>query len=87
MEAESSTHIRRTIEDLPILASFPGFEQLACVRSNRVYVVDGNAYFSRPGPRLVDSLEILSHILHPSLHHFPDNVQPIHKVTSGELYI
>ncbi|MBN8603499.1 MAG: cobalamin-binding protein [Planctomycetes bacterium] len=69
--------IRRTIEDLPILASFPGFEQLACVRSNRVYVVDGNAYFSRPGPRLVDSLEILAHILHPSVHRSPENGQQV----------
>jgi len=30
-----------------------------------VYVVDGSAYFSRPGPRIVDSLEILAEILHP----------------------
>lgn len=61
----------RTRRDLPILASYPGFDQLACVRSRNVYVVDGNAYFSRPGPRLVDSLEILAHILHPTLHALP----------------
>lgn len=77
--------IARTRQDLRILADYPGFEQLACVRSNRVYVVDGNSYFSRPGPRLVDSLEILAHILHPSLHRFPGNVQPIHRVTPKEL--
>lgn len=41
------------------------YDQLDCVRSKNVYVVDGNAYFSRPGARLVDSLEILARILNP----------------------
>jgi iron complex transport system substrate-binding protein len=35
-----------------------------------VYVTDGNQYFNRPGPRLVESLEILAEILHPTLFHF-----------------
>ena len=77
--------VARTRQDMPILASYPGFEQLACVRSRQVYLVDGNAYFSRPGPRLVDSLEILAHILHPDVHRFPENVQAILRVTSKEL--
>jgi iron complex transport system substrate-binding protein len=38
--------------------------------ARRVVAVDGGAYFSRPGPRLVDGLELLAHILHPDL--FPD---------------
>lgn len=59
---------QRTRQDLPILAKYPGFDELACVRSSRVYLVDGSAYFSRPGPRLVDSLEILAHALHPHVH-------------------
>jgi iron complex transport system substrate-binding protein len=63
--------IERTRRDLTILASYPGYDRLACVGSGNVTVVDGNAYFSRPGPRLVDSLEILAHILHPSLHPMP----------------
>ena len=33
----------------------------------RVYAVDGNAYFSRPGPRIVDSLELLAELIHPEL--------------------
>jgi iron complex transport system substrate-binding protein len=37
----------------------------------RLYITDGSAYFSRPGPRLVDSLEILAHALHPELHPLP----------------
>jgi iron complex transport system substrate-binding protein len=57
--------IERTKDDLPILASKPGFKELDCVRNGRLYIMDGNAYFNRPGPRLIDSLEMLSHILHP----------------------
>lgn len=73
--------IERTRHDLPILAGYPGFDQLPCVRTGEVYVVDGNAYFSRPGPRLVDSLEILAHILHPSVHPLPDIAHPFLKWT------
>ncbi len=41
------------------------WQHLQAVRAGRVYVTDGNAYFNRPGPRLVESLEILVEILHP----------------------
>ena len=61
----------RTRQDLPLLASYPGFRELPAVRAGRVYLLDGNAYFSRPGPRLVDSLEILAHALHPEVHPLP----------------
>ena len=40
-------------------------DQLAGLRANRVVAVDAAAYFSRPGPRLIDGLELLAHILHP----------------------
>jgi iron complex transport system substrate-binding protein len=63
--------VERTLRDMPLLRSKPGWEELPCVRSSRVYVVDGSAYFSRPGPRLVDSLEILAHALDPSTHPLP----------------
>lgn len=63
--------VARTRQDLPILAGFAGFANLSCVRSGRVYLLDGNAYFNRPGPRLVDSLEILAHALHPEVHALP----------------
>lgn len=56
----------RTMQDLPILRSYSGYEGLSCVRAGRVHVVDGNAYFSRPGPRLVESVEILAELIHPA---------------------
>ncbi len=64
----------RTLEDLPILRQYPGWESLPAVQRGRVYIVNGSAYFSRPGPRIVDSLEILAEIIHPDLFGgwFPD---------------
>ncbi|WIG61586.1 MAG: ABC transporter, substrate-binding protein (cluster 8, B12/iron complex) [Ktedonobacterales bacterium] len=57
----------RTRQDLPLLAALPGYAELPCVRAGRVHIVNGSAYFSRPGPRLVDSLEMLASLLHPDL--------------------
>lgn len=45
-----------------------------------VHVCDGNGYFSRPGPRLVDSLEMLAWILHPDVHDKPDSLAGNHAV-------
>ncbi len=44
-----------------------GWSRLDAVRNHRVYAVNANAYFSRPGPRLVDGLELLAHLFHPEL--------------------
>ena len=60
--------VARTMDDLPILRSYPGWTSLRCVQTKRVYLVDGNSFFNRPGPRLVDSLEILANALHPNVH-------------------
>jgi iron complex transport system substrate-binding protein len=55
----------RAKEDLPRLEALPGWADLPCVREGRIHVVDGKSYFSRPGPRLVDSLELLASFLRP----------------------
>ena len=44
--------------------------ELSAARSGRVYLADGNQLFNRPGPRLVETLEALSEILHPDLFRF-----------------
>jgi iron complex transport system substrate-binding protein len=59
--------LRRTLEEAPALAKLPGWDDVAAVRGGRVFAVDGNAYFNRSGPRLVESLELLAHLLHPRL--------------------
>ncbi len=71
--------IERTLQEVPLLQRQPGWRDLPCVRAGQVYVADGNAYFSRPGPRLVDSLEMLARTLHPGV--FLDkDTYPVHRV-------
>jgi iron complex transport system substrate-binding protein len=57
--------LERSIVEAQVLPSWPGWPGLSAVREHRVFAVDGNAYFNRSGPRLVDSLEILAHLFHP----------------------
>lgn len=57
--------LMRTIQETSLLLQRPDWQGLRAVRNGRVYATDGNHYFNRPGPRLVDSLEILVEILHP----------------------
>jgi iron complex transport system substrate-binding protein len=57
--------VERTRRDLPILEALPGWHQLRAVRTRSTYVADGSAYFSRPGPRIVDTLEMLASMIHP----------------------
>ena len=64
--------IDRARHDYELLRRFPGFDSIPAVDSGKVYIVNASAYFARPGPRIVDSLEILAGILHPS--EFPEFV-------------
>jgi iron complex transport system substrate-binding protein len=57
--------IDRARRDYELLRSFPKFDSLPAARRGEIYLVDASAYFARPGPRIVDSLEILAGILHP----------------------
>jgi iron complex transport system substrate-binding protein len=61
--------VARTRRDVPILEALPGWRSLRAVRTGRTYLADGSAYFSRPGPRLVDTLEIVATALHPEVCH------------------
>ena len=63
--------VARTMDHVPLLQRVPGWQDLLAVWLGQVYVTDGSHYFSRPGPRLVDSLEILAHTLDPIVHPLP----------------
>jgi iron complex transport system substrate-binding protein len=62
--------VPRTLQDMPFLLANAGFDQLRSVKDNRIFVADGNQFFNRPGPRVVESLEIMAEILHPDVFHF-----------------
>ncbi|MEM8677792.1 MAG: cobalamin-binding protein [Planctomycetota bacterium] len=57
----------RAQQDLPIAEAVPGWNELPAVRHRRVHVLDGSQFFNRPGPRLVESVERLAAVIHPSV--------------------
>lgn len=54
----------RTLRERELLTALPGWAELPAVRTGRVWVLDGPAYFNRPGPRVVRGAEVLAHVLH-----------------------
>jgi iron complex transport system substrate-binding protein len=62
--------LARTRREMAALSSQAGWSKLRAVKNRRVYLTDGNAYFNRPGPRIVESLEILAEIIHPDRFNF-----------------
>ena len=59
--------IERSRQEMRPLVTHPDWAGLSAVRSGRVYLTDGNQYFNRPGPRVVESAEILAELLHPGV--------------------
>ncbi|BAZ14293.1 putative iron transport system substrate-binding protein [Calothrix sp. NIES-4071] len=59
--------LNRTRTEAQLLTNRPEWQKLRSTKSGRVYITDGNAYFNRPGPRLVESLEVMAEILHPEI--------------------
>ncbi|MGH9557926.1 MAG: cobalamin-binding protein [Bryobacteraceae bacterium] len=59
--------LKRTRAEMHWLEKRPGWNELRAVRQGRVFLADGNQYFNRPGPRLVESLQILGEILYPEV--------------------
>jgi iron complex transport system substrate-binding protein len=57
--------IGRTMKEIDLLLDRPGFAYLKAAKNNQVYIADGNQYFNRSGPRIVDSIEILAEIIQP----------------------
>jgi iron complex transport system substrate-binding protein len=57
--------IAQTVRDLNLLTDNPAWANLRAVKLGRVYAIDGHHFFNRPGPRLVESAEIVAEILHP----------------------
>lgn len=56
--------LERAAAEMYWLTDRPGWHDLRAVRNGRAYLADGNQYFNRPGPRVVETLEILQEMLH-----------------------
>jgi iron complex transport system substrate-binding protein len=57
--------IQRTLQEIRLMLDMPGWADLKAVKSQRVYIADGNQYFNRSGPRITDSIEIMAEIINP----------------------
>lgn len=68
--------ITRTQQEIELLLRDPEHPAAGILTGTRVSIVDGNAYFNRPGPRLVDSLELMGHTLYPAHHPLPADITP-----------
>ena len=60
-------NLDKVVEQAPQLFNYAGWRDLPAVRSGRVFAVDANSYFARPGPRIVDGTELLAHLIHPEV--------------------
>jgi iron complex transport system substrate-binding protein len=58
-------HLPETLEAWAHTRRPPGYDDLAAVRRGRVFALDGSAYFSRPGPRVIDGIELMAEIFDP----------------------
>jgi iron complex transport system substrate-binding protein len=58
-------HLNEALQQAHLLTLYPGWTELPAVQRGRVYAVDANSYFARPGPRIVDGLELLAALFHP----------------------
>lgn len=57
----------KTVAQAKQLLQQPGWSDLPAVRDGRIFAVNANAYFARPGPRVVDGAELLAHLIHPEI--------------------
>ena len=57
--------LAHAVQQAAALPQLPGWHTVPAVAAGRVFAVDANSYFARPGPRLVDGTELLAHLVHP----------------------
>ena len=56
--------VAQSLREMDVISRQPGYDELPAVASERVWIADGNAFFNRPGPRLVESAEIAAAAIH-----------------------
>jgi len=69
--------VARAAEDALLLRRLAGWDRLPAVRTGRVFAADGSSYFSRPGPRLVEGIELLAALFHPTRFPAPDSAAAV----------
>lgn len=77
--------VNGVMNELPALKSYAGWDMIPAFKSSKIYAVNASAYFSRPGPRIVNGLELLAHIIHPELIPEVPNVNDARRADLGFL--
>jgi len=62
--------VKQVLAEVHTLSAYSNWDDIPAFRTSNIYAVNASAYFSRPGPRIVNGLELLAHIIHPKL--FPE---------------
>ena len=75
-------NLEQVLEQAPQLFDYPGWKELPAVREGRIYAVDANSYFARPGPRVVEGTELLAHLIHPDLFEWHGSPQAYRQLRS-----
>lgn len=75
-------YLDKVVEQTSQLFSRPGWSKLPAVRDGRVYAVDANSYFARPGPRVVEGTELLAHLIHPDVFKWEGPPRAFEKIES-----
>ncbi|MGB9179293.1 MAG: cobalamin-binding protein [Pyrinomonadaceae bacterium] len=78
-------NLDKVIEQSSQLLNYPGWNDLPAVREGRVFAVDANSYFARPGPRVVEGTELLAHLIHPQLFSWEGTSQAYHRLELSTL--
>ena len=73
--------IERCQQEMNVLETDPRWNTLSAIKAGRVFLTDGNQFFNRPGPRIVESAEVLAQILHP------ENFAPTHETTGWKMAV
>jgi iron complex transport system substrate-binding protein len=80
-------HLAQAIDQTKQLTTLPGWAELPAVRDGRVFAVDANAYFARPGPRLIDGTELLAHLIHPDLVEWAGPIEAFQRMDFAAKYV
>jgi iron complex transport system substrate-binding protein len=62
--------VKQVLAEVQTLSAYSNWDDIPAFRTSNIYAVNASAYFSRPGPRIVNGLELLAHIIHPEV--FPE---------------
>jgi len=62
--------VKQVLAEVHTLSAYSSWDDIPAFRTSNIHAVNASAYFSRPGPRIVDGLELLARIIHPEL--FPE---------------